>query len=123
MTRRGDGTGGRARTGRGDGGMAARTGAIVSWELASAAFMVLAGSGLHFAFDWSAGWPPLALIAAVNESIWEHLKLAFWPGPYFEHYLFRRDISGDGEVVWGSMKWPTSGVGVALQRLMRAPCE
>lgn len=49
--------------------------------------------------------------------------LVIYPGPYFEHYLFRRDLSGEGEVVWGSMKWPTSGVGVALQRLMRAPCD
>ena len=43
-------------------------------------FMVLTGSALHFAFSWSNDWEPIALIAAVNESIWEHLKLAFWPG-------------------------------------------
>ena len=50
------------------------------FELIGAAFMVGAGSLLHFAFDWSGGWRPLALVAAVNESVWEHLKLAFWPG-------------------------------------------
>ena len=49
-------------------------------ELIGAAFMIAAGSVLHFAFDWLGGWYPLALVAAVNESIWEHLKLAFWPG-------------------------------------------
>lgn len=43
-------------------------------------FMIGTGSALHFVFDWSGAWHPLALIAAVNESIWEHLKLAFWPG-------------------------------------------
>jgi len=35
---------------------------------------------MHFAFGWLRDWTPLALVAAVNESIWEHLKLAFWPG-------------------------------------------
>lgn len=54
--------------------------AIVGVELVGAAFMVALGSALHFVFDWSGGWRPLAIIAAVNESIWEHLKLAFWPG-------------------------------------------
>ncbi|PQO24012.1 hypothetical protein C2I36_05295 [Rhodobacteraceae bacterium WD3A24] len=48
--------------------------------MAGAVFMVAVGSALHFLFDLAGGWPPLALIAAVNESIWEHLKLAFWPG-------------------------------------------
>ena len=49
-------------------------------ELIGAVLMVALGSTLHFAFDWAGGWRPLALVAAVNESIWEHLKLAFWPG-------------------------------------------
>jgi len=40
----------------------------------------LAGSFLHFVFELSGEWLPAALVAAVNESVWEHLKLAFWPG-------------------------------------------
>jgi hypothetical protein len=52
---------------------------VAVWELAGVVPIVLAGSVLHFAFDWSGGWRPLALIAAVNESVWEHMKLAFWP--------------------------------------------
>lgn len=54
--------------------------AIIGWELLGAVFIVVVGSALHFAFGWTGGWLPMALIAAVNESIWEHLKLAFWPG-------------------------------------------
>lgn len=50
------------------------------FELAGAVFMILAGAALHFLFDLAGGRPALALVAAVNESIWEHLKLAFWPG-------------------------------------------
>ena len=54
--------------------------AVVGWELAGVAFIVALGSALHFAFAWTGYWQPVALVAAVNESIWEHLKLAFWPG-------------------------------------------
>jgi len=53
---------------------------IVKWEVAGIPFVVVLGSALHFAFAWSGYWHPLALVAAVNESVWEHLKLAFWPG-------------------------------------------
>jgi len=52
---------------------------ILKWELIGIIFIVLAGGALHFAFEWAGGWRPLAVIAAVNESTWEHLKLAFWP--------------------------------------------
>jgi len=52
---------------------------IWRWELLGIVPIVLLGSVLHFAFAWSGGWRPLALFAAVNESVWEHLKLAFWP--------------------------------------------
>lgn len=60
--------------------MSSRTRRIFVFELGGALFMVVTGSALHFLFAFAGGWPPLALIAAVNESIWEHLKLAFWPG-------------------------------------------
>jgi hypothetical protein len=50
------------------------------WELVGAAFIIIAGSALHFMFAWSGYWSSVALVAAVNESVWEHVKLAFWPG-------------------------------------------
>jgi hypothetical protein len=52
---------------------------IFTWELAGIVFIVVLGSLLHFAFEWSGRWTPVAAIAAVNESVWEHLKLGFWP--------------------------------------------
>jgi hypothetical protein len=52
---------------------------ILRWELGGIAFIVVLGSLLHFAFEWSGGAIPVAPIAAVNESVWEHLKLGFWP--------------------------------------------
>ena len=46
-------------------------------------FIVLFGSLLHFTFDFSGRWIPLGIISAVNESVWEHLKLAFWPAVFW----------------------------------------
>jgi hypothetical protein len=60
-----------------------RTRSIFLFELGGAVFMVVVGSALHFLFELAGGWAPLALVAAVNESIWEHLKLAFWPGLFW----------------------------------------
>ena len=52
---------------------------VLRWELGGIFFIVVVGSLLHFAFEWSGRAIPIAPIAAVNESIWEHLKLGFWP--------------------------------------------
>lgn len=41
--------------------------------------IVLAGSVLHFVWEWSGENRFVALVGAINESTWEHLKLAFWP--------------------------------------------
>ena len=38
----------------------------------------LAGVALHFLYDFFPN-PVFALISPVNESIWEHLKLIYWP--------------------------------------------
>ena len=42
-------------------------------------FIFLAGAALHFVFALSGDLRPVAIIAAVNESVWEHLKIGFWP--------------------------------------------
>ena len=68
---------------------------IFFWETAGVIVISLLGSFLHFVFDLSGEWPPAALIAAVNESVWEHLKLAFWPALLFslvEWPFFRRSL-------------------------------
>jgi hypothetical protein len=52
---------------------------LLSWELLGVPVIFLCGSALHFAFCWSGRLAVVAPFAAVNESVWEHLKLAFWP--------------------------------------------
>lgn len=42
-------------------------------------FVVLLGVFLHFAYDLSGNNPIVGLFANVNESVWEHLKLVFFP--------------------------------------------
>lgn len=39
---------------------------------------LLAGVALHFVYDWFPN-PLTALVSPVNESLWEHAKLLFWP--------------------------------------------
>jgi hypothetical protein len=66
---------------------------ILRWEIWGILFIVLVGSLLHFTFDFSGGWSPLGVISAVNESVWEHLKLAFWPAVFWtiiEFFFIRR---------------------------------
>ncbi len=37
------------------------------------------GALWHFIFAWTGGWAPIGWILPVNESVWEHVKLMFWP--------------------------------------------
>jgi hypothetical protein len=41
--------------------------------------LIVVGTALHFAYDWSGHNRIAAVFAAVNESYWEHIKLAAWP--------------------------------------------
>jgi hypothetical protein len=53
---------------------------VRTWELFGVVVIFFVGAALHFAFEWSGYWKPIAWFVAINESTWEHLKLAFWPG-------------------------------------------
>lgn len=52
---------------------------IRKWELIGIAVIACVGAVMHFAFAWSGELRPVAVFAAVNESVWEHLKLTYWP--------------------------------------------
>jgi hypothetical protein len=66
---------------------------VFRWEMWGILFIILMGALLHFTFEFSGGWRPLGVISAVNESVWEHLKLAFWPAVVWtiiEFFFVRR---------------------------------
>jgi hypothetical protein len=53
------------------------------YEPVGIAFIIVLGSVLHFTFEWSGSQPVVGVFSAVNESVWEHLKLAYWPALLF----------------------------------------
>ena len=52
---------------------------ILKFEIISTIFIMIAGTLLHFTFEWSNNNPIVGTFSAVNESTWEHLKLLFFP--------------------------------------------
>lgn len=42
-------------------------------------FVIVLGTLMHFMYNWSGKHPFAGLIAPVNESVWEHMKLLFFP--------------------------------------------
>ena len=53
------------------------------WQLGGFAFTAVFGTALHFLFDWSGKNTVVGLFSAVNESIWEHMKLLYCPALLF----------------------------------------
>lgn len=53
------------------------------WQFGGFVFTSVFGTLLHFAYEWSGNSPLLAPFAAVNESIFEHIKLLYFPAIIF----------------------------------------
>ena len=62
---------------------------ILFFELAGIVFIIIFGSILHFTFEWSGSQAVVGVFSAVNESVWEHLKLGFWPAVVFALIEFK----------------------------------
>lgn len=52
---------------------------ILIFEIISTIFVMISGVLLHFTFGWSNNNVLIGTFSPVNESIWEHLKLLFFP--------------------------------------------
>lgn len=52
------------------------------WQFAGFIFTGVTGTLLHFLYDWTHS-KFIALFSAVNESIWEHMKILFFPLFFF----------------------------------------
>ena len=60
---------------------------IKLWQLWGFAVVCLAGTILHFLYDWLGAPVWIAPFSGVNESTWEHMKLIFWP--MFSYTIFQ----------------------------------
>jgi len=67
------------------------------WEITGIIFISILGSFFHFLFELSNYNIIVAAFAAVNESVWEHLKLAFFPLLIYSaiEYLFVKETSSN----------------------------
>jgi len=59
--------------------------AVSGWMIVP---LVLLGGLLHFVFDWTGHHRVAAVFGAVNESYWEHVKIAVWPVLLLQMVLF-----------------------------------
>lgn len=67
------------------------------WQMGGMIFTSILGTFLHFLFDLSGESMAAALFSAVNESIWEHLKLLFYPMVVFalpEYFFWGKEWEG-----------------------------
>ena len=65
------------------------------WQVGGFLFAGIAGTLLHFLFDWTGGSAVAALFSAVNESVWEHMKLLYYPMVIFaaiEYFAWGKEM-------------------------------
>ena len=52
---------------------------LLAYTIIGFLFVVILGSISHYFYDWSNQFFPVGFFSPVNESIWEHMKLLFFP--------------------------------------------
>ncbi len=70
---------------------------LVIAETVGLVFGLIAGTVLHFVYKWSGYNDIVALFAPINESVWEHLKLLFFPFILYaaaEYYIIGNKYTG-----------------------------
>lgn len=68
---------------------------VLAIEIVGIVFIIILGSLLHFTFELSGNNIVVGSFSAVNESVWEHLKLAFWPAAFWmfiSMFLLRKSV-------------------------------
>lgn len=56
-----------------------KTSKVLKVEIAVMIICLFLGTLLHFTYEWSGESSFVGIFSAVNESVWEHLKLVFYP--------------------------------------------
>ena len=77
------------------------------WQIIGFVFTGIGGVLLHFLYDWTNKSVFVAPFSAVNESIWEHMKLLFFP--MFLFALVENKLIGKAfENFWCAKLWGTT---------------
>lgn len=78
--------------------------AILKYEIISGIVIMVIGTLLHFIFEWSNNNTIVGTFSPINESVWEHLKLIFFPmliatiigyfykGKFMPNYLYAKTL-------------------------------
>ena len=53
-------------------------------------FVLITGTLAHFVYEWSGNNAVLGLIFPINESVWEHMKLSFFPMLVYSLYMDKK---------------------------------
>lgn len=85
---------------------------LTLWQLGGFIFTGIAGTMLHFLYDWTNQSIIVAPFSAVNESIWEHMKLLFFP--MFIFALIEYRILGEDYENFWCAKLAGTAVGLLL---------
>lgn len=72
---------------------------LYKYEIAGFVFVCIVGTLLHFLYDWSGKLAVVGLFCPVNESVWEHLKLLYFPFLIFSIYEYKK-ICRDRQNFW-----------------------
>lgn len=73
-------------------------------------FTCIAGAVMHFVYGWSGKNPAVGLVAPVNESTWEHLKLLYFPAVLWGIFGSLRRRKEAGEILSASAAGILSGM-------------
>lgn len=68
---------------------------ILKFEFINTIFILISGLLLHFTFEWSNNNLLVGIFSPINESTWEHLKLAFFPmliTIFIGYFYFKNDF-------------------------------
>ena len=70
---------------------------LIKAQLAVILFSLILGTLLHFTYEWSGENLFVGSFSAVNESVWEHLKLVFYPMliATIVEYFFVKDMANN----------------------------
>ncbi len=77
---------------------------IKKYLIAGAIFVSVVGTIFHFVYEWSGNNVIVGLFAPVNESVWEHTKLIFFPMLIYSLYIERK-IKKEYPCIGSAMIW------------------